>query len=70
LTLAGQLHGGQVRLPFFGAVIVPSSYGNKYSQGLIEEDNKKMIVTRGIGTSILPVRFNCPPEIDVIEFTN
>jgi predicted MPP superfamily phosphohydrolase len=70
LTLAGHVHGGQVRLPFVGALIVPSQYGNKYSQGLIEEDNKKMIVTRGIGTSILPVRFNCPPEIDVIEFKN
>ena len=36
--------------------------------GLIEEDGKKMITTTGIGTSILPIRFNCPPEIVVIEF--
>lgn len=68
LTLAGHVHGGQIRLPFVGAIIIPSKYGNKYSQGLIEENERKMIVTRGIGTSILPVRFNCPPEIVVINF--
>lgn len=68
LTLSGHVHGGQVRLPFLGAIIVPSEYGDKYSYGLIEEDSKKMIVTSGIGTSILNVRFNCIPEIVVIEF--
>jgi uncharacterized protein len=68
LTLAGHTHGGQVNLPFVGALVVPSSYGNKYAQGLIEENGKKMFVTKGIGTSILPVRFNCLPEIVVINF--
>lgn len=68
LTLAGHTHGGQVRLPFLGALIVPTRYGNKYSLGLIEKNGKKMIVTKGIGNSILPIRFNCPPEIVVIEF--
>lgn len=68
LTLAGHTHGGQVHIPFFGALIVPSSYGKKYAQGLITENRKKMFVTKGMGTSILPVRFNCPPEIVVIEY--
>lgn len=68
ITLAGHVHGGQVRLPLFGALIVPSKYGNKYSQGLVIEEGKKMFVTKGIGNSILPVRFNCVPEIVVIEF--
>ncbi len=68
LTLAGHTHGGQVNLPFIGVLIVPSSYGNKYARGLIEEKGKKMFVTKGIGTSILPVRFNCTPEIVVINF--
>lgn len=68
LTLAGHVHGGQVRLPILGSLIVPSNYGDKYSQGLIEENGKKMIVTKGIGNSILNVRFNCIPEIVVIEF--
>ncbi|MGN0005622.1 MAG: metallophosphoesterase [Candidatus Gastranaerophilaceae bacterium] len=68
LTLAGHTHGGQVVIPFIGPIIVPSKYGKKYASGYFEEDGKKMIVTKGIGTSILPVRFNCVPEIDVIEF--
>ncbi len=68
LTLAGHTHGGQVRLPLIGAIVVPSAFGNKYSQGLIEKNGKKMIVTKGIGNSILPIRFNCVPEIVVIEF--
>ena len=68
LTLAGHTHGGQVRLPLLRALIVTSDYGNRYATGLIEEKGKKMIVTNGIGVSILPIRFNCAPEIVVIEF--
>jgi len=68
LVLAGHTHGGQVNIPFVGRPIVPSVFGDKYAYGLIEEDGKKMIVTSGIGTSILPIRFNCPPEIVVIDF--
>ncbi|MCQ2754989.1 MAG: metallophosphoesterase [bacterium] len=68
LTLSGHVHGGQVRLPLIGALIVPSDYGDKYSQGLIKEKGKQMIVTKGIGNSIFNVRFNCVPEINVIEF--
>ena len=68
LTLAGHLHGGQIRLPFRGAITVPSRYGNRYTTGKITEDDKTMIVTNGIGMSILPIRFNCPPEIVVITF--
>lgn len=68
LTLAGHLHGGQIRLPLLGALIVPSAYKNKYVYGLINENEKKMIVTRGIGNSILNIRINCVPEIVVISF--
>jgi len=68
LTLAGHTHGGQVRIPFVGPLIVPSDYGKKYANGLITENGKQMFVTKGIGTSILPVRFNCMPEIVVINF--
>lgn len=68
LVLAGHTHGGQVAIPFIGALVVPSDYGRKYAQGLIRENNKTMFVTKGIGTSILPIRFNCIPEIVVINF--
>lgn len=70
LTLAGHTHGGQVRLPIIGPIFTASNYGNKYAIGLVEENGKKLITTRGIGVSILPFRFNCLPEIVVIEFTN
>ncbi len=68
LTLAGHTHGGQVVLPFIGPLIVPSKFGAKYASGYFDEQGRKMIVTKGIGTSILPLRFNCNPEIIVIEF--
>ena len=68
LILAGHTHGGQVSIPFYGPVFVPSIYGTRFAYGLIKEKGKKMIVTNGIGTSILPIRFNCFPEIVVIEF--
>ena len=68
LTLAGHTHGGQVRIPFIGPIFTASNYGNKYAIGLVDENGKKLITTRGIGVSILPFRFNCPPEIVVVEF--
>ena len=68
LTLSGHTHGGQIVLPFYGVIFVPSEFDKKYVSGLIEENNKRMIVSKGIGTSILPVRFGSIPEIVVVEF--
>ena len=68
LTLAGHVHGGQVKLPKRGAVFVPSKFGTKYAEVFFNDMGRKMLVSRGIGTSILPIRFLCPPEIVVIEF--
>ena len=67
LILAGHVHGGQVRLPFFGALICPSKYGTKFACGDFNETQNRMIVTKGLGTSILNVRFCDIPEIVVIE---
>ena len=66
LVLAGHTHGGQVCIPFFGPVIVPSMYHRKYAAGFFRRSRGAMYVTRGIGTYILPVRFLCRPEITVI----
>ncbi len=66
LTLAGHLHGGQIRTN--KAITVPSIYGNKYANGFLNDKGKKIYTTKGLGTSILPVRLNCPPEIAVITF--
>jgi hypothetical protein len=69
LILAGHTHGGQVRFPLIGPIIVPSSYGQKFARGHIKENNVDMFVTTGIGTSILPVRFGVPPEISVLTIS-
>lgn len=66
LTLAGHTHGGQVNLPFLGRRVVPSNYGDRFAIGKIEENERELFVTPGIGTSIIPVRFRVPPEISVL----
>lgn len=67
-TVAGHTHGGQVIFPIIGAVIVPSNYGQRYASGLVNENGKNIFISKGIGTSVLPVRFNCTPEIVTITF--
>ena len=69
LTLAGHTHGGQVVLPFFGRLIVPSRYGQRYAIGHVEEDGRHLFVTPGIGTSVIPVRLGVPPEISVVRLS-
>lgn len=69
LILAGHTHGGQIVLPLIGPLFTASKYHKKYAEGFIEDNGKKLITTKGIGVSILPFRFNCPPEIVVINFT-
>ncbi len=66
LTLAGHTHCGQVRVPFFGRPVVPIHH-DEYACGLIEEGDRRLWVTAGIGTAILPVRFLTPPEILVLD---
>lgn len=70
LILAAHTHGGQVRFPILGAPIVSSSYGQKYTRGLIKQNGVQMFVTSGVGESILPFRFGVPPEIALLTLTN
>jgi predicted MPP superfamily phosphohydrolase len=65
LMLAGHSHGGQVRLPFLGPLILPPM-GLKYPEGHYRFNQMQLYVNRGIGTVGLPFRLNCPPEITVI----
>jgi uncharacterized protein len=67
LLIAGHTHGGQVRLPFLGRPVVPSNYGQRYAIGHIVEAKRHLLVSPGIGTSILPVRFGVPPEISYLH---
>jgi uncharacterized protein len=66
LSLAGHTHGGQVRLPFIGAPIVPSRYGQRYVAGHIVENGRHFFVSTGIGTSGIAVRFGVPPTIFLV----
>ncbi len=66
LTLSGHTHGGQVRIPFFGPPILPVK-NKRYSSGVISTPKTKLFISKGIGWAIYPVRFNCFPEIAVIE---
>lgn len=66
LMLSGHTHGGQVRLPFFGAMYVPP-LGRKYIEGLFHlENGLQLYVNRGIGTVGVPFRFDCRPELTLI----
>lgn len=66
LTISGHTHGGQVRIAGYSPV-VPSAYANRYAYGHIIEDGRNLVVSGGLGCSILPVRFGVPPEIVVVE---
>lgn len=67
LTIAGHTHGGQVRVPGFGPLHVPSRYGRRFAYGHIIEHGRHLVVSGGLGTSGLPVRFDMPPEIVTIS---
>jgi predicted MPP superfamily phosphohydrolase len=66
LVLAGHTHGGQVRLPFIGAVRVPSRYGTRFARGLFKLGDTLFYVNAGMGMSHLPIRFLCRPELTVL----
>ena len=63
LTLAGHTHGGQIRVPFIWPHLVPSQYGARFAYGHVIEDDRHLIVSGGLGTSIIPARLGVPPEI-------
>jgi predicted MPP superfamily phosphohydrolase len=62
LVVAGHTHGGQVALPFFGALVVPGAAPRQWAYGWVEHGDNRMYVTSGLGVSILPLRFNARPE--------
>ena len=62
LVVAGHTHCGQIALPWIGPVVVPSRYGRRFACGDMTDEGQRVIVTAGIGTSILPLRFNAPGD--------
>ena len=68
LVFSGHAHGGQFRLPVVGGLVAPNQgFFPKYDAGQFIEENTTMIVSRGVGNSIIPFRINNPPEIVVVE---
>ena len=68
IVLSGHAHGGQFRLPFVGGLVAPNQgLFPKYDAGLYTKENTNMIVSKGIGNSILPFRFNNRPEVILIK---
>jgi predicted MPP superfamily phosphohydrolase len=70
LYLTGHTHGGQFRLPFYGAIVTDARFGKEFEMGLYHLGSTIMYVSRGIGMAggITPrVRFLCPPEVVVID---
>ena len=70
LVLSGHAHGGQVRIPFVGGLVAPNQgLFPKYDAGMFIKENTTMIVSRGIGNSIIPIRVNNRPEVILIELS-
>lgn len=68
LALSGHAHGGQIRLPLVGGIIAPhQGLFPEYDGGLYIKENTHMVVSRGIGNSLFPLRFNNRPEVVLIE---
>ena len=71
LILVGHAHGGQIRIPFIGGIVAPNQgFFPKYTSGIFEENKTTMVVSRGIGNSILPFRINNRPELVIVTLNN
>jgi predicted MPP superfamily phosphohydrolase len=63
LVLAGHTHCGQIQLPVVGAVDYESNYGDRFGCGLLPEGRRTIVVSAGIGTSVLPLRLGAVPDL-------
>ncbi len=72
IVLCGHSHGGQIRIPFFGALLTSTKYWKFFEYGHYKnrKAHSELVVTSGVGTSRFPFRILCPPEVVVIKFVN
>jgi len=69
LTLAGHWHGGQVAVRLLGVPISPAHLLSRYPEGLYRLNGSHLYVSRGIGTTAVPIRLNAPPEVAIFHLT-
>lgn len=67
LSLAGHLHGGQIYVPGIGALVTPGKAPTEWAKGWVDFELGSLFVSRGVGTSIIPVRINALPEYVVLD---
>jgi predicted MPP superfamily phosphohydrolase len=68
-VFAGHTHGGQIRLPLVGSIIVPSAYGRRFDLGHFNVEGTNLYVSAGVGADQPPLRIYCPPELVEIDFS-
>lgn len=66
LFISGHTHGGQVNLPLMGPILLPVQ-NKRFTSGLIHTKRTSVFISKGIGWAVVPVRFNCSPEIAVLH---
>ncbi len=66
-VFAGHFHAGQVRLPWLGALVVPSRYGRRFDHGHFVVNGTHLFVTAGVGSAVPPKRIYCPPDVFVVD---
>ena len=69
LVFSGHTHGGQIRLPGFGSVVVPSRFGGLFDEGHFQVDGTELFVSTGIGADMPILRIYCQPQILVVDLT-
>lgn len=67
LVFCGHYHAGQIRLPYFGSIVVPSIYGRRFDHGHFVVNGTHLFVASGIGAVYPPVRIYCQPDIFVVD---
>jgi predicted MPP superfamily phosphohydrolase len=66
-VFAGHTHGGQMRVPWLGPLIVPSRYGRRFDRGHFDVEGTHLYVSAGVGADAPPLRLWCPPDLVVVD---